>query len=71
VKIKISKQGDRFVVDPISLPGSPYCGYGRTMLEAYGNFLISQQDRLGLEIEVDDSAKPAEMARRKRELAKR
>jgi len=41
------------------------------MLEALGSFLIAQQKALGLEIEVDATAQPAENARRRRELAKR
>jgi hypothetical protein len=65
------RQGDSFTVDPIDLSGSPRVGRGRTMLEAYGDFLIGYQEKLGLRIEVDESAKPAEMKRRGRELNKR
>lgn len=70
MKIKISKY-NQFEVDPVDLPGSPKIGRGRTMLEALGSFLICYQDALNLTIEVDETAKPAEKRRRRRELSKR
>jgi hypothetical protein len=71
MKIRISKTGDTFEVDPFELPGSPYVGRGRTMDAAMGDFMRLYQDRLDLKIEVHESAQPAEMRRRQRELSKR
>jgi hypothetical protein len=70
-KIKISKVMERFCVEPVGAPGTPKVGWGRTMAEAFGSFLCNYQKELGLEIEVDATALPAETARRKRELARR
>ena len=64
MRVVLSKQGDSFLVDPVDKPGSPRVGRGRTMLEAYGNFLIQYQDELGLLIEVDPSGQAAEDRRR-------
>ncbi len=71
MKIEIRKYGNGFAVDPISEPGSPRMGVGRTMDQALADFLRAYQNKLGLHIEVAESAQPAELARRKRELAKR
>jgi hypothetical protein len=64
VKIKISKSYGFIEVDPVDLPGSPPVGRGRTIPEALGDFLIHYQNQLGLQIEVDESAREAELARR-------
>jgi hypothetical protein len=71
MKIVIKDHGGSIEVDPVELPGSPPVGRGSTIAEALGNFLICYQKELGLEIEVDDSAKKAEKKRRRDELAKR
>lgn len=72
MKIQIRKEnGAIFVVDPVSKPGSPKIGRGVTMEGALGNFLIAYQEELGLEIEVHETALPAEMARRRRAMARR
>lgn len=72
MKIVIRKHGPKsFEVDPVEKPGSPAVGRGRSIVEALGNFLIAHQVELGLEIEVDESAKKSEQNRRARELAKR
>jgi len=41
------------------------------MKEALGDFLISYQKELGLEIDLDEAAQKTERNRRRRELAKR
>lgn len=46
-------------------------GRGRTMKEAIGDWLFYNRDEVNVEFAVDDTARPAEMRRRKRELAKR
>jgi hypothetical protein len=72
MKIKIEKRyGGMFVVDPVDIPGSPLCGWGRTMDSAMGDFLRAYQKELGLEIELSPEVQKTEMARRRRELAKR
>jgi hypothetical protein len=71
VKIVIKDHGCSIEVDPVELPGSPAVGRGRTIEEALGNFLIAYQDKLGLKIEIDESAKAAEILRRERALAQR
>jgi hypothetical protein len=58
-------------IDPVELPGSPSVGRGNTIEEALGNFLIAYQKELGLDSEVDESAKKAEKKRRKDALAQR
>jgi hypothetical protein len=70
MKLRISKEGTRFVVDDMS-PGTPTVGRGRTMLEAIGSWFHNHQNDIGLEFEVDETAMPAEMRRRSRELSKR
>jgi hypothetical protein len=71
MKLRISKEDGRFMVNDPELPGSPYVGRGRTMLEAIGGFFHAHQTRLGIDFEVDDTAVPAEMRRRRRELRRR
>jgi hypothetical protein len=71
MKIRISKEGSGFVVDPYAKSGSPSVGRGATMNDALATFLIAYQEELGLDIEVHESAKPAEMRRRRREVNKR
>jgi hypothetical protein len=72
MKIVLKKNGpNSFEVDPVDKPGSPAVGRGKTMLEAFGNFLICYQEELGLNIVVDASARATEMARRRREMGKR
>jgi hypothetical protein len=72
MKLTIRKRdnGD-FEVEDMSLPGSPPVGYGKHMMEAIGRFFHAHQTRLGIEFEVDESAVPAEMRRRQRELRRR
>jgi len=64
MKIRISKESNGFVVDPVDLPGSPVVGRGETAGEALGDFLIHYQAQLGIEIEVHDSAATVERLRR-------
>lgn len=71
MKLRISKEEDHFLVDDPTIPGSPPVGRGRTMLEAIGSYFHNNQNNLGLSFDVDESAWPAELARRNRELAKR
>ncbi len=69
--LTISKEGSLFTVDEPGRPGSPPVGRGRTMMEAFGNYLINNQAYLGLTIKVDTTADATEQRRRVRELAKR
>jgi hypothetical protein len=71
MKIQIRKEGKVFVVDPVSLPGSPAQGRGVTFDAALGDFLRNHQERLHIEIEVHETAMPAEEARRRRAMARR
>lgn len=71
MKIKISKSGNRFLVDPLERSGSPRIGVGASMDAALGDFLRSYQEELGVEIELDPSVESAELARRKRSLSSR
>lgn len=67
----ISKRLGRFEVDEPTRPGSPPVGRGRTMAEALGDWLKNNQRDLDIFIDVHATAMPAELARRKRELARR
>jgi hypothetical protein len=63
----------QFQVEPKGAPGSPKVGRGRTLVEAFGDFLIAYQKELGI-TEIDlaaPEAQHAEAARRKRELSRR
>jgi len=71
MKIRIINHGRSFEIDPYEKCGSPSVGRGRTMKEALGDFLISYQKELGLEIDLDEAAQKTERNRRRRELAKR
>lgn len=71
MKITISKRSGDFIVDPVEQCGAAFRGYGRTMDAAIASFVRYYQKDLGLDITVDGSALPAEMARRRRELSKR
>ena len=71
MKVVIKKQGGVLIADPVEKPGSPSIGMGKTIEECMGNFLIAYQKELGLEIIVDESAKPAENKRRRDALAQR
>lgn len=71
MKIRISKQGDSFVADPVDKPGMPAVGRGATIAEALGDFLIHYQKDLGLQIELDESAERAEAARWLKTVAQR
>jgi hypothetical protein len=64
MKVKISKRGDRFEVDPVDVPGSAAIGKGNSIDEALGDFLRHYQAELGVQIEVDASAQEAEQQRR-------
>jgi hypothetical protein len=66
------KHGSKFFyVEDLSLPGSPPMGRGRTMKEAIGDWLFYNRKEVDVEFAVDDTARPAEMRRRQRELRKR
>lgn len=71
MKLRIAKEGDIFVVDEPSVPGTPPVGRGRSITEAMGQWLRINHVRLGIDFEVDPSAAPAELGRRRRELARR
>jgi hypothetical protein len=71
VKLTISKEDNTFIVDDRTRPGSPPCGYGRTMKEAIGDYFHANQRDLNINFEVHSTALPAEMRRRSRELSKR
>jgi hypothetical protein len=67
----ISKRGATFTVDDPTRPGSPPVGRGLTMKGAIGDWLHHNQAEMGITFCVDDSAMPAELARRRREMAQR
>lgn len=69
--LTISKEDGYFIVDDLSRPGAARIGIGRTMMEAIGDYFHGNQRELSIEFDVDSSAQPAEMRRRRRELAKR
>ncbi len=71
MELRISKEEDHFLVDDPTLPGSPPVGRGRSMIEAIGSYFHNNQSRLGISFNVDPSAMPAEVDRRRRELSKR
>lgn len=72
MKLTISKRDNgEFEVENLAIPGSPPVGYGRTMMEAIGRYFHANQTKLGIDFEVDETALPAEMRRRQRELRKR
>jgi len=71
MKLTISKVDGWFLVDDDSRPGSPCIGRGRTMKEAIGDHIHANQTSLGITFEVHESARPAEMRRRAREMRKR
>jgi hypothetical protein len=72
MKVVIKSHGKgQIEVDPVELAGSPTVGRGKTIEEALGNFLISYQKELGLDITVDESAQKAENKRRRDALAQR
>lgn len=72
MRIQVSKRGKHFIVDPVDQPGSPAVGVGRTLKEAFGEFLIAQQKALGItEIVIDPSAQSAENNRRRKALEQR
>lgn len=59
------------IVDPVNLTGSPRFGAGPTLLAAYGDFLITYQKELGIEIVVQPTAQRAEKRRRQKAMKKR
>ena len=71
--LRISKEEGylTFLVEDPTQTGTPPVGRGNTMMSAVGCFFHTNQSRLGISFEVAESAKPAEMRRRKRELARR
>lgn len=71
MRLTVSKDGKRFVVDDLSRPGSPACGRGRTMKEAIGDYFFHNRELVDLDFDVDATAVPAEMRRRRRELKNR
>ena len=70
-RLTISKDGRTFVVDDRSKSGSPACGRGKTMKEAIGDYFFNNREEFDFDFDVDETARPAEMRRRARELAKR
>jgi len=71
MRLKISKENGMFVVDDPKRSGSPPVGRGHTMLEAIGSWVHHNQDYIGISFAVDETARPAELGRRRRELRKR
>lgn len=71
MRLKLSKEHGQFVVDAPFGSGSPAVGRGRTIREAIGDFFHVNQTELDISFIVDESARPAEMRRRSRELSKR
>jgi hypothetical protein len=71
MKLTIIKHDDSFEVDDKSAPGMPPVGRGRTMLEAIGSWLHNNQERMGIEFELEGSVVQTEERRRQRELSKR
>lgn len=71
MKILVKKVGTKFMVDPIDLSGSPQMGFGSTMDAALGDFLRCHQERLGVEIILDETAQKAEKERQRRELSRK
>jgi hypothetical protein len=69
--LTISKRSTGFEVDDLRRRGLPPVGRGRTMASAIGNYILNNQHTLGIEFIVDSTAQPAELRRRRRELAKR
>lgn len=59
------------VVDNPAIAGTPYIGRARTIVEAVGWFFLNNQEGLGIDFTVDESAQPAEEERRAQELARR
>lgn len=70
-KLTISKDGEVFLVEDKTIPGSPPVGRGETMMEAIGSWFHRNQNDIGLEFEVDDSAWADEQARRRHEISSR
>ena len=66
-----SESGKYFVVEDLSLPGSPALGRGRTMKEAMGDWLINNQREMGIVFDPVGAAWQTELRRRRRDLAKR
>jgi len=71
MKLRLSKEDGRFMVDNPKACGSPRVGFGRTIREAIGDYFHGNQKELGIEFDVDKSAWPAELRRRRWELSKR
>lgn len=73
MKIYIKNHGRcLFEVGPKDACGSYTVGRGRTLKEALGDFLLVYQREFGIkEIDVEQSAQPAENARRNRALHQR
>lgn len=71
IRLRISKEGQKFLVDDPSRTGTPPVGRGDTMMEAIGNWLHHNRERCNVDFDVDPSALPAETRRRQRELAQR
>ncbi len=69
--LKISKDEKIFVVEDSLISGSPPVGRGRTMMEAVGSWFHNNQNNLGFQFMIEESAWPAEKRRRIRELTKR
>ena len=69
--ISFDKEGRYFQVDDLSKTGSPACGRGRTMKAAIGDYFFNNREEFNFDFDVDKSARPAEMRRRRRELARR
>lgn len=70
-RLTVSKEGDHFLVDNPLECGTPPVGRGRTIKEAIGDWLHTNQSRLGLSFDVVGAARETEERRRHRELRKR
>lgn len=62
--LTVDKEGEMFVVDDLSEPGSPVVGRGRTLKESIGDYFINNQKQFGVEFEVKPQAQLAEHRRR-------
>lgn len=69
--ITVEKIGDVFVMDDKSRPGVPPVGRGKSLKEALGDYVINNQDALGIKFEIMESASVAESARREEALKER
>jgi hypothetical protein len=50
-KLTVTKEGDLFVVDDLTRPGSPPVGRGKTILEAIGWWVLNNQKQMDFEFD--------------------